>query len=39
MLRRLPRDAAAQPLFERMGLARPRGLRERLLRRVVAAAL
>jgi acyl-CoA hydrolase len=35
----LPRDPAVQPLFERMGLAAPRGWRERLMRRLVAAAL
>ena len=39
LLRRLPRDAALVPLFERMGLAAPRGIRERFLRRIVAAAL
>ena len=39
ILRPLPRDAALAPLFERMGLAAPRGFRERLLRRLVAAAL
>ncbi|MGQ0430545.1 MAG: acetyl-CoA hydrolase/transferase C-terminal domain-containing protein [Gammaproteobacteria bacterium] len=39
MLQPLPRDPATQPLFERMGLAAPRALHERLLRRVVAAAL
>jgi hypothetical protein len=38
-LRPLPRDAALAPLFERMGLAAPRGFHERLLRRLVAAAL
>ena len=38
-LRPLPRDASLAPLFERMHLAAPRGLRERLLRRLVAAAL
>jgi hypothetical protein len=38
LLRPLPRDAALAPLFERMNLAAPRGLRERLLRRLVAAA-
>jgi len=27
------------PVFERMGLAAPRGLRDRLLRRLVAAGL
>ena len=39
LLRPLPRDPALAPLFERMDLAAPRGLRERLLRRLVAAAL
>ena len=39
ILRPLPRDAALAPLFERMSLAAPRGFRERLLRRLVAAAL
>ena len=39
LLRSLPRDPALAPLFERMGLAAPRGLRERLLRRVVGIAL
>ena len=38
-LRPLPRDVSLKPLFERMDLAAPRGVRERLLRRVVAAAL
>lgn len=35
----LPRDPATAPLFARLGLAAPRGLRERLMRRVVAASL
>ena len=35
----LPRDPAIAPLLARMGLAAPRGLRERLMRRIVAAAL
>lgn len=39
LLRPLPRDPSLRPLFERMGLAAPRSLRERLLRRMVAAAL
>jgi acyl-CoA hydrolase len=39
LARPLPRDAGSRALFTRMGLARPRGLRERLLRRIVAAAL
>ncbi len=34
-----PRDPAIAPLLERMNLARPRGLRERFLRRLVTAAL
>ncbi len=39
LLRPLPRNSALAPLFERMGLASPHGLRERLLRRVVGVAL
>ncbi len=39
LLRPLPRDAGSSALIARMGLAAPRGPRERLLRRVVAAAL
>jgi len=39
LLRPLPRDPAVAPLLARMGLATPRGLRERLMRRIVAAAL
>lgn len=39
LLRPLPRDAGSLALFDRMGLARPRGPRERLYRRLVAAAL
>jgi acyl-CoA hydrolase len=39
LARPLPRDPASQASIARMGLAAPRGLRERLLRRVVAAAL
>jgi acyl-CoA hydrolase len=35
----LPRGAEYARLFERMGLSEPKGLRERLLRRLVAAAL
>jgi acyl-CoA hydrolase len=35
----LPRGPAMRPHFERMGLAQPHGLRERLFRRIVAAAL
>jgi hypothetical protein len=38
LARPLPRDPALAPLFARMGLAAPRGLRERVLRRIVAAA-
>ena len=37
--RPLPHDAAATSLFERMGVAKPRGFRERLMRRLVAAAI
>jgi acyl-CoA hydrolase len=39
LLRPLPRDAESRALFERMALGRPRGLRERLMRKLVAAAL
>jgi len=39
LLRPLPRDRDSATLIARMGLASPRGLRERLLRRIVAAAL
>ncbi len=39
LARPLPSDPAFAPLFERMGLAHPQGLRERLQRRLVAAAL
>jgi acyl-CoA hydrolase len=39
LLRPLPHNAALAPLFERMVLAAPQGLRERFLRRLVAAAL
>jgi acyl-CoA hydrolase len=39
LARPLPRDDESRELFARMGLAQPRGLRERLMRRVVAAAL
>jgi acyl-CoA hydrolase len=38
LARPLPRDAGSRALFDRMGLAQPNGLRERLLRRLVAAA-
>ncbi len=39
ILQPLPRDAASRALFTRMGLGNPRGTKERLLRRLVAAAL
>ncbi|HUG04771.1 MAG TPA: acetyl-CoA hydrolase/transferase C-terminal domain-containing protein [Steroidobacteraceae bacterium] len=39
LARPLPRDPALAPLFVRMGLDAPRGLRERVMRRIVAAAL
>jgi len=39
MLKPLPRDAASRALFTRMGLERPQGPKERLMRRLVAAAL
>ena len=39
LLRPLPGDAESRALFERMGVAEPRGARERLYRRLVAAAL
>jgi hypothetical protein len=39
LLRPLPRDAETRALLARMGLAEPRGPRERLYRRLVAAAL
>ncbi|HJQ83895.1 MAG TPA: acetyl-CoA hydrolase/transferase C-terminal domain-containing protein, partial [Candidatus Binatia bacterium] len=35
----LPRDAESRALFARMGLENPKGLRERLYRRLVAAAI
>jgi acyl-CoA hydrolase len=35
----LPRDAASRALFARMGVEKPHGARERLVRRLVAAAL
>ncbi len=35
----LPRNPDVESLFERMGLAKAKGVRERLLRRLVAAAL
>jgi acyl-CoA hydrolase len=37
--RPLPRDAASRALLARMGLENPRGVRERMYRRLVAAAL
>jgi acyl-CoA hydrolase len=39
LFRPLPRDAATRALFARMSLEKPRGLKERLMRRVVAAAI
>ncbi len=39
LLRPLSRDPALQPALARMGLSRPRGIRERLWRRLVASAL
>jgi acyl-CoA hydrolase len=39
LARPLPRDAGSRALFDRMELGQPNGLRERLLRRLVAAAL
>ena len=39
LLRPRSRDPALEPALARMGLSRPRGLRERLYRRLVAAAL
>jgi acyl-CoA hydrolase len=36
---RLPRDVASRACFVRMGVDKPRGARERLMRRLVAAAL
>jgi acyl-CoA hydrolase len=39
LLAPLPRGPEFAPLYERMGLARPRGMRERLYRRIVGAAL
>jgi len=38
-LRPMPRDPAQVPMLARMGLAAPRGLRERFWRRLVATAL
>lgn len=39
LLAPLPRGPEFAPLFERMGLAQPRGARERFYRRIVGAAL
>ena len=39
LLQPLPRDAESRALFARMGLESPRGVKERVLRRLVAAAL
>lgn len=39
VLRPLPRDAETRALLARMGVAEPRNLRERIYRRLVAAAL
>jgi acyl-CoA hydrolase len=39
LARPLPRDAGSRALFARMGLESPQGMRERLWRRLVAAAL
>ncbi|HKX98151.1 MAG TPA: acetyl-CoA hydrolase/transferase C-terminal domain-containing protein [Steroidobacteraceae bacterium] len=39
LLRPLPRDARSRALFDRMGVGEPQGARERLYRRLVAAAL
>lgn len=39
LARPLPRDAASRALFARLGVEHPKGLRERLYRRLVAAAL
>src|SRR5262245_22863500 len=39
LLKPLPRDAESRALFERMGVAAPKDLRERWMRRLVAAAL
>ncbi len=39
LMRPLPSDAATRALFARMGVERPRNVRERLMRRLVAAAL
>jgi len=39
LLKPLPRDAESRALFERMGVAAPRGMLERWMRRQIAAAL
>jgi acyl-CoA hydrolase len=39
MLKPLPRDAGSRALFARLGLEHPQGAKDRLLRRLVAAAL
>jgi acetyl-CoA hydrolase/transferase-like protein len=39
LMRPLPRDAESRALFERMGVATPQGMRERFMRRLIAAAL
>jgi acyl-CoA hydrolase len=39
LLRKLPRDAESRACFARMGVETPRDARERLMRRLVAAAL
>ena len=39
LLRPLPRDAESRALLARMQLDNPRGLRERIYRRLVAASL
>ncbi len=39
LLKPLPRDAESRALFERMGVAAPRGIHERWMRRLIAAAL
>ena len=39
LLKPLPRDAESRALFERMGVAAPRGLLERWMRRLIVAAL
>jgi acyl-CoA hydrolase len=39
LLKPLPRDAESRALFERMGVAAPRGMHERWMRRLIAAAL